>query len=825
LGENVTRRLAQIFGELSRTIRYAGRSLRKAPRFAGGTIATLALCVGAALTIFAVVDGVLLRPLPFPNAADLVAISNSYPKAGVPDDGCSLPNYYERRGRLDALAGIAVYRRGTAVVGDPGATEREHVTWVSPDFFATVGLGPMIGRAFTEEETTYAASRVAIVTHAYWTERLNADPQVMGRRLRVDGGERTVVGVLPSSFSFLSSKARLYFPLASAPEERALSQRHSGSARMVARLARGRTADDAQAQIDAHNAAMRASDPEDAAMTAAGFRSIVAPLHGDHVKSVREVLLLLQIGVVILLLIGGANVANLFLIRSSSRLKELAVRRAIGAARRHIVTEIMAETMITAVAGAIAGLWIGSAGIAAVRALAADQLPLGARILFDGRVAIAGLAGSVILGVAIGVPLAWYHLKVPSAGALQSESRGGTTARGIRRLRHAFVVTQIAMAFVLLSGAGLLAISLRQVLEVSPGFRSADVISGQVTLPGSSYPDPAALVTFTERLAARLARQPGIVATGFVTNVPLSGISNRSAATVRGYAPAPGESPRGIYSYSVAGDYFAALGFTLREGRFLTGDDSRRRDRVCVVDEDFARRNWPGTTAIGKELFEGGQPGANTEAFRVVGVVRAVKQADVTEADALGAVYYPLGHRPDRSLFVVARTAAGAGSPGVVLRDSVRQLDAELPVNDIQSMDQRISGSLVTRRSPALLAAVFSAVALLLAAIGAYGVLGYTVAERRREIGLRIALGARPGQVRRQLLGTALRMLAAGGGIGLAGSWLAGRAMQTILYQVPAFHPPTLAVTALVIGGVSLLACLGPARRAARISPLEALAE
>ena len=541
---------------------------------------------------------------------------------------------------------------------------------MSPDFFATLGLGPMMGRAFTEEETTYAASGVAIVTHAYWTERLNADPQVIGRRIRVDGGERTIVGVLPPGSA--SCRRRHASTSRSRPglEERAVSQRHSGSARMVARLAPGRTAAEAQAQIDAHNAAMRASDPSDGAMTAAGFRSIVVPLHGDHVKSVRDVLLLLQIGVVILLLIGGANVANLFLIRSSSRLKELAVRRAIGAGRRHIVTEIMAETMITAVAGAIAGLWIGSAGIAAVRALAADQLPLGARILFDGRVAVAGLAGSVILGVAIGVPLAWYHLKVPSAGALQSESRGGTTARGIRRLRHAFVVTQIAMAFVLLTGAGLLAISLRQVLEVSPGFRSANVISGQITLPGSSYPDQAALVTFTERLAARLAQQPGIVATGFVTNVPLSGISNRSAATVRGYAPAPGESPRGIYSYSVAGDYFAALGYTLREGRFLTGDDSRRRERVCVVDEDFARRNWPGTTAIGKELFEGGQPGANAEAFRVVGVVGAVKQADVTEADALGAVYYPLGHRADRNVFVVARTAAGAGSPGAVLRDS-----------------------------------------------------------------------------------------------------------------------------------------------------------
>jgi len=358
---------------------------------------------------------------------------------------------------------------------------------------------------------------------------------------------------------------------------------------------------------------------------------------------------------------------------------------------------------------------------------------------------------------------------------------------------------------------------------VFPGFRPDNILTGQVTLPAKSYPHVAALLSFTERLATALDRQPGVLATGFATNVPLSGISNRSAATVRGYTRGPGESPRGHYSYGVGGDYFAVLGYSLREGRYLTAADSRRTERVCVVDEAFARRYWPAGGAIGQVVFHGPQEGPDADAFRVVGVVGAVKQAALAEADGLGAVYYPFVHRADRNVFVVARTSLRPEALGNTLRDVVRTIDAELPVNDIKSMDGRIADSLVDRRSPALLAAAFSAMAVLLAAIGTYGVLTYAVSERRKEIGIRMALGARPDQVRRQFLSVALRLLAVAAILGLGGAWLTGRAMQAILFQVPAVHLPTLVATAVIISLVSLVACLLPAHRAARISPTEAL--
>ena len=329
----------------------------------------------------------------------------------------------------------------------------------------------------------------------------------------------------------------------------------------------------------------------------------------------------------------------------------------------------------------------------------------------------------------------------------------------------------------------------------------------------------------TERLREELGRQPGVMAVGVATNVPLSGTSNKSAATVVGYQPQPGESLRGHYSYSVGGDYFTALGLSLREGRFLVPADSRRPERVCVVDEDFARTYWPRGGAIGQRVFEGGQPGDDADAYTVVGVVGAVKQAGLVEDQAQGAIYYPFGHRPDREIYVVTRTSLRPEDLEVTLRNVVRKVDPELPVTDLRSMETRIADSLVVRRSPALLAGLFSGIALLLTAIGTYGVLSYAVAQRRREIGLRMALGARPEQVRGQFVSLALRLLAGGTILGVLGAWLTGQAMQAVLFQMPALDVATLAGTAVLLGAVSLAASLVPSHRAARISPMEALAE
>jgi predicted permease len=816
----------QLFDEFRRELRYAARWLRKTPGFTLTALLTLAICLGANLTIFAVIDSVLLRPLPFPEAERLVTIFNTYPKAGVDRDGSSITNYYERRGRIPAFASLAIYRYGTAIIGEAGSTEREQITRVSPDFFSTLGTGPEMGRSFKDEETSYETDSVVVMTDSFWRNRYNRDPHIIGQKIRVDGLPTTVIGVLPPDFRFLSSEARLYFPLASGADQRTPLQRHSGgnAIQMIARLNSGVSLAQAQSQIDAQNATLEVDDPQAKMMADAGFRSLVVPLHADHVAAIRPTLLLLQAGVLTLLLIGVVNLGNLLLIRAGSRAKELAVRRALGASRRHVISEVLVETTLLTLAGGLLGLAAAAGGIRLLSAFAADRLPLGSHIAFDARLAFVALFAAMVLGVLLAAPIAWFNLRRPLGDALQSESRSGTSGHSTQTLRHSFVVSQTALAFMLLAASGLLGLSLQRAMEVSPGFQPDHTLTGKIVFPWKNYPNAADRIAFTEKLVDKLGHLPGVFSAGVVTNVPLSGTSGKSAAAIKGRVLQPGESPRANYSYGVGGDYFKAMGFSLLEGRFLTAGDSRHGKRVCVVDEDFARHYWPGASPLGHQLFEGSEQQGDAEAFTIVGVVGSVKQAGLTEEAAQGAIYYPYAFHND-DVFVVARTSLPPESLGLTLQAAVRQIDADLPVNDIRTMETRITDSLVTRRAPALLAVLFSAIALLLTAIGSYGVLSYAVDQRRREIGVRMALGAQPGQIRNQFLSLALRLLAYGVALGSIGAWIAGRAMQTILFHVPTFDLAILAAAAAVMGLVSVVACLLPSHRAARISPVEALRE
>ncbi|MEO6909938.1 MAG: ABC transporter permease [Edaphobacter sp.] len=825
-GECREARGLQLFDELRRELGYAARLLRKTPGFTLTALLTLAICLGANLTIFAVIDSVLLRPLPFPEAQRLVTIFNTYPKAGVDRDGSSITNYYERRGHIPAFSSLSIYRFGTAILGESGSTEREQITRVSPEFFSTLGVGPVMGRAFKEEETSYKNDNVVILTDSFWRNRYHADPHMIGKQIRVDDVATTVVGILPPEFRFLSSESRLYFPLASSPEARLPAQRHSGGnvTQMIARLRPGATLAQAQAQIDAQNATLELDDPQARMLADAGFRSLVVSLHADHVASIRPTLLLLQAGVFALLLIGIVNLGNLLLIRAGSRAKELAVRQALGASRRHIVSEVLVETTLLTLMGGLLGLGAAAGGIRLLGAFGADRLPLGSQIAFDGRLAFVAVAAAVAIGVLLAVPIAWLNLRRPLGDALQLEGRSGTSGHAMQRLRHSFVVLQVALAFMLLAGSGLLGLSLQRARDVSPGFQADHILSGKISLPGKNYPNWTDRVAFTEKLVEKVGHLPGVLSAGIVTNVPLSGRDGKSATTIKGRAARPGESPRGHFAYWVNGDYFKAMGFSLLAGRFLTSADSQQSRRVCIVDEDFARYYWPGVSAIGRQLFQGSDQGKDADAFTVVGVVGSVKQAGLTDEVAQGAIYYPYAFNTD-DFFVVARTSLPPESLGLTLQSAVRQIDSDLPVNDVRTMETRISDSLVTQRAPAFLAALFSAIALLLTAIGTYGVLSYAVEQRRREIGVRMALGAQPGQIRNQFLSLAFHLLAYGVALGAIGAWLAGRAMQTILFHVPAFDLTVLAAAAGVMGLVSVVACLLPSHRAARISPMEALRE
>ncbi len=808
-------------------LRYAVRGLRKAPGFMVTALATVAICLGANLAIFAVIDAILLRPLPFPQSDRLVTIFNTYPKAGVERDGTSLTNYYERRGNIPALSSLSIYRDGTEVVGETGSTEQERVMRISPDFFTTLGAGPVMGRAFNEVETISPIENyAAILTDAYWRQRLNSDPHVLGRDIRVNGAPRTIVGVLPPDFRFLSSEARLFLPLTSSLQQRIPEQRHSGGGgtHMIARLKPGATIAEAQSQIDAHNASVEKDTPRAKMMAEAGFRSPVLPLHADHVRSIRPTLWLMQGGALFLLVMGAANLVNLLLIRASGRTKEMAVRRAIGASRRHVVIQVMVETLLLTALGGVLGLMVGASGIRLLEVLGADRLPLGAHIAFDRRLAAIGLAGAVLLGAVIAGPIAWFNLRSHLEHALRSESRTGTVSRTAQRLRHGFVAAQIALAFVLLAGAALLGLSLQKVMAIDPGFRADHVITGQFTLPFGPFPGSAERVAVLDRLVDAIRQQPGIAAAGTITNVPLSGDNGKSAITPRGYVPQPGESLHGHYFYGVTGDYFPALGIPLREGRFLTSADSHRPDRVCLVDEDFARRYWPRGGALGQRVF----PGSDSDEgnlFTIVGVVGAVKQAEFTEPQGQGAVYVPFRYRGGGNIFVVTRTIQSPEAFADSLRKLVRATEPELAIDDIRSMDTRIAESLIGRRSPAMLAGIVAFIALVLAAVGTYGVLSYTIAQRRREIGIRMALGAARFSVLVLVMKQGLQLTIVGVLVGLAGASGLSRLIASLLYGVTPTDPTTVVAVITTITVAATVASALPAWRASRLDPNTALRE
>src|SRR6476661_3319136 len=682
-------------------LRYALRQLRKSPAFTITALATIAICLGANLAIFGIINSILLRPLPFPSADRLVTIYNTYPKAGVENDGASIANYYERRGNIPAFSSLSIWMERSEVVGEPGSTEQMSVIRTSPEFFATLGVGLAIGRSFTEEESI-TQKNVAILTDAFWRQRFNSDPKILDREIRINGAPRKIVGVLPPSFRFLSSEARVFVSLKSNEEQRGSKARHSGGGgtHMIARLKPGATIAEAQAQIDAHNAEMEKDDPEAKMMAEAGFRSPVVSLHADHVRSIRPTLLLLQAGVFFLLLIGAVNLVNLLLIRASGRAKEMAIRRSMGASRAHVVRQVMIETVLLTFVGGLLGLAVGAWGIWLLEVLGADRLPLGAHIAFNGWLASIGLVGSVVLGIVIAVPIAWFNLSSHLAHALQSESRTGTVSRAAQHLRHGFIVAQIALAFVLLAGAALLGLSLKKVMAVSPGFRADHVLTGEVTLPFRYNARP-----FLDRLLEAIGQQPGVAAAGAITNVPLSGESGKTAVTPKGYVPPAGQSLHGHYLYQVTGDYFAALGIPLREGRFLTSADSHRADRVCVVDEDFALRYWPSGGALGRSVFQGNDSD-DAKLFTIVGVVGAVKQAELTEPHGQGAVYLPFMDSDGINIFVVSRTSQRPEAFAETLRKLVRATNPDLAIDNLRPMDTRIAESLIARRSPAMLAGI-----------------------------------------------------------------------------------------------------------------------
>ncbi|PTX97826.1 ABC transporter permease [Opitutus sp. ER46] len=804
-------------------VRHGVRALRRDRGFTLTALLTFALCLGANVALFAIVNAVLLRPLPFPQPDQLVIVYNCYPKAGVDRAGASVPHFLETRQNIAAFAEVAAYRDTARTIGDAGSPEQIDTMSITPAFFSVLGVKPALGRAFSEKEGTEGNSNVVILSDGLWRERFAADPGVIGRTLRLDGGTLcTVVGVMPRGFEYLSRHTQLWTPIVFSEAERKPDRRHSNNMAMIARLKPDASIAVAQAQLDAHHRAALAQDPYAKLVTDAGFHVQVLSLHEDHIANTRTMVLLLQAGVFLLLVIGVVNLTNLLLVRATARMKELSVRQVLGATGLQLTRQIVAETVVLALAGGVLGLGIGWVALRAFNALGLDQLPRSGDFGLDPLVCVVALGTALLLGLLLAAPVLWHTRHHNLATALSVESRGGTTSRATHRLRHALIVAQFALAFVLLVNAGLLGISFARVSAVNPGFQPENVLTARVSLPRIRYADAAQRNAFFERLGQELGNLPGVSAVGFSSMLPFSNDSDSNAVTVEGYTPAPGDSIRSHYMGGVTGDYFAALGIPLREGRLLSREDSTRKSRVCVIDEDVARRYWPKGGALGGRIWNG-VPEAKDEPYVVVGVVGAIKQNDLADPRTPGAIYLPYSLYASREVSLALRTAMAAESLAPALRATVLRLDGDLPLANLKSMSTRIDDSLQQRRSPLLLAVLFAGLALLLVTVGLYGVLAYSVSQRRREIGVRMALGARPADIRGQFLALGAKLVLGGAALGGLGAWWSGRTMDSLLFGVRPDQPLVFAATMVVLTVVALLACFIPALRAARVPPMEAL--
>lgn len=785
---------------------------------------TFALCLGANVALFAVVNAVLFHPLPFPDPSRLVTVDNAYPKAGVPEGiGVSVPHYLERRAGIAAFAEAAAYRSGGETIGESGSPDRVDAMSVTPSFFQVLQVKPALGRTFSEEEGTPGKNSVVIISDGLWRQKFGADPAAVGSQIRLGGGAMsTLIGVMPPDFRFLTSRAQLWSPLTFDDDQRKVESRHSNNMSMIARLKPGASIAEAQAQINALNLSASANDPFAKIAQEAGFKSQVTDLHDQFVAKLRPALLLLQAGVLVLLLIGVVNLANLMLVRATGRAKELSVRQVLGAGRARIARQLLTESLVLTGSGAVLGLALGWAGLRGLDVLGADKLPHAGPLQIDPTVILTALAAAIVVGVLLALPTIWHSQYGNLATALSVESRGGTTSRATHRVRHGLIVAQFALAFVLLADASLLGLSFTRVLAVKPGFQPDHVLTGIVPLPRAGYKEDKERMAFVDRLARELQSVPGVTAAGFSTELPFIGYGSRNAITVLGYEPKPGESLQAHATIGVTGSYFAALGIPLRAGRFLSADDTARADRVCVIDEHMARRYWRDRSPLGSQLINGTRD-EKEKPYTIVGVVGTVKQNDLADRSDPGAVYLPFVHFSSRQVALAIRTLQAPEAVGPALRAAVLRVDPNLPLSDLKTLTGRIEESLVNRRSPLFLAGIFAAVALILAGVGLYGVLAFAVAQRRREIGVRMALGALPEQIRAQFLSLGSKLVLLGAALGGLGAWLSGRAMNRLLFGVGAVHPGILFLTTVVLVAIAMFACLIPAVRAAQVPPMEAL--
>jgi len=813
-------------------VRFAGRVLWKDRGFAATAILTLALCIGANAAIFAVVNSILLQPVRVPHPEQLVHMYNAYPGAGVQFGSSGVTDYYDRLRETDVFQEQALYNtRGVTLGGRDAEPQRIVSMTATPSLLRLLQVQPIRGRIFTEEEGQLGKTQKAVLTYASWQAWFGGQDSAIGRDVRIGGEPFTVVGVLPQGFTFLDPDVKIWLPVAFTAEEKSDDNRHSNNWTYLARLKPGRTIEQARQQIDALNARNLDRFPAlKQILINAGFHTPVLPFQEYLVRDLKSTLYLLWGGVVFVLLVGGVNVTNLMLVRSSARTKELATRHALGAGLARIARQLLTETVLLSVAGGAIGLGLGYAGVRALASFGLEATPQGTHVAIDATVIAFTFVLALALAMLIGlVPILGLR-QMNLSQAFREEGRSGTSSRGARLVRRVLVTAQVAFAFMLLIGAGLLLASFQRVLAVRPGFDASHVMTGIVSPPPSRYKENPQLIAFWNQLTDRIRAIPGVQAAGVAGNIPMGGDYSDSVILAEGYVMAPGESLISPYQTAVSPGYFEAMSIPLKRGRLFRASDDERAPKVVIVDERLAKRFWKDSDPVGRRMWKPNSPddltkgpGKNGNYFTVVGVVGNVRVTGLAEKEPVGMYYFPFAQNVDRGMMIVARTAGDPASVITPIRQQVTSMDPELPFFAVKPMQQRIDETLVSRRTPMLLASLFGGIALFLAAVGIYGVLAFQVGQRRKEIGIRMALGSDGRRIFGLIVSEGLWLLAVGVVFGLAGAFAIRRAMATQLFQIQPLDPLVLGIVAGTLGLVAFIACAVPARRAARIDPLIAL--
>ena len=795
---------------------------------------TLALCIGANTALFSVVHNVLLRPLAMPESERILIMGNAYPGAGA-DIGTSsgVPDYYDRLRETHVFDEQALFNGRNQSIDQNGTPTRVRVTQATPSFFRLLRVAPALGRAFSEQEGEPGNEKKVVLSYALWQSQFGGDPLAVGKDIRLDGQPYTIVGVMPRGFYFLNPNVMLWTALAFTPDEKSDARRHNNNYQHIGRLKPGATIEQAQQQIDALNTANLDRFPQyKELLINARFHTTAERLQDNLVADVKATLYLMWGGALFVLLIGCVNVANLVLVRSRARMKELATRLALGASRFRVGRQLVTESVLLTLLSAAAGLLVGYAALQLLGTLNIQEFPRGAEIRLDA-VVVAGTVGlAAVIGFVLGLIPVANVLPANLTVVLREEGRGGTAGRGARTLRRALVVSQVAFAFVLLVGAGLLFASFRRVLAVDPGFNPDGVLTASVTLPRARYGDDDKLRGFTNEALRQMRALPGVAAAGATNSIPFGGNNSDSVILAEGYQMSPGESVISPSQVQVSPGYFEAMKVRLVKGRFFDERDVAKSPRTVVVDEKLAKRFWPTTDPIGRRMYLPQDinnllaTNEKTVWFTVVGVIGDIKLHTLTEdKQTVGAYYFAMEQDTVNGLTFAIRTA---GDP-VALTSSVRgvlsRIDRDLPVFDIQTMDVRMEKSLVSRRSPVLLSLSFGAIALFLSAIGIYGVLAYLVTQRTKEIGIRIALGSSARAIFDLVLREGLMLIGGGFVLGAIGAVALRKSMESQLFGVSAADPIVLIGVTGILAAVAIAACALPARRATRIDPIAALSE